>query len=119
MHHRADAAKKLRKTGYVEIGIDLICWLIGQRIDDVLRGTHKRLIVDIWLHGRRIEQPGLVVWMLRVGSRPASKEVPAESATGCADVEDSVKVLPIQLLAVQELGHRLHLLPGFRGTPFF
>src|SRR5215203_2260925 len=117
--HRADAAKKLGKSGYVEVGIDLICWLIRERVDDVLRSTYERLIVDVWRHGSRIEQPCLVVWMLRVSSRAAGKEVPAESATGFADVEYSVEVLTVQLLAVQEVGHSLHLLPGLRGPPFF
>ena len=36
-----------------------------------------------------------------------------------ADVENPVEVFPVHLLAVQELGDRLHLLPGLRRTPFF
>src|SRR4051794_1543513 len=56
--------------------------------------------------------------MLRVGCGAAGEEVPVEAARWLADVENAIEVFPVQLLAVEELGHGLHLLPGLRRTPF-
>jgi hypothetical protein len=115
--HRADTRQELLEGCSIEITIDLIRRLIGKGVDNVLRRAHKRLIVDVRRHVLWIKQPGLVVRMLRVRGRPTGKEVPAESAAGRADVEDAIEVLAIHLLAAQELGLRLNLLPGGGHAP--
>ena len=117
-YHRAGAAEELDERGLVRIGVELVGRLGRQRVDDVLDGAHPGRVVDERLHGFRIEQPGLVVGVLGVGGGAAAEEVEAEAAPGLRRVEIAERVLAVDLLALEELGDGLNLLPGLGHAPF-
>ena len=56
--------------------------------------------------------------MLGIGGGAAAEEIEAEPAPGLRRVEVAVDVLALELLALEELGHGLDLLPGLRHAPF-
>src|SRR5690606_17562590 len=49
-HHRADASQELLEGGRVRVGVDLVRWLEGQGVDDVLDGANPVGVVDARLH---------------------------------------------------------------------
>jgi hypothetical protein len=56
--------------------------------------------------------------MLRIGRGARAEEVEAEAAPALAGIEVAEGILAGDLLALQELGGRLDLLPGLRHAPF-
>src|SRR6267142_2343789 len=116
--HRADARQELLEAGGVRIGVELIGRLGRQCIDDVLNGANPGRIVDARLHRVDVEQPGLVVRMLRVSRGAAAEEIETEPTPGLWRIEVAERVLALDFLALEELGHGLDLLPGFRHAPF-
>jgi hypothetical protein len=97
--HRAGAGEELLEAGGAGIGIELVGWLRGQRVDHVLDGADPGRVVDPRLHRVDVEQPRLVARVLGVGRRPAAEEVEAEAAPGLGRVEIAVGVLAGELLA--------------------
>ncbi|OWK18521.1 hypothetical protein AJ88_06245 [Mesorhizobium amorphae CCBAU 01583] len=88
-----------------------------QRVDHVLDCAHPSRVVYTRFHRIRIEQPRLVIRVLGISTGTAAKEVEAETAPGLGRVEITEDVLALHLLALEELGHGLHLLPGLRHAP--
>src|SRR3569623_1687612 len=115
--HRAGTGEELAEAGGVGIGVDLIRRLARQRVDHVLDGAHPGGNVDTRLHGVGVEQPGLIVGMLGIGGGAAAEEIEAEAAPGLWCIEVAVDVGALVLLALEELGDGLHLLPGDRNAP--
>ena len=115
--HRAGAAEELDERRLVRIGVELVGRLGRQRVDHVLDGAYPGRVVDQRLHRIRIEQPSLVVRVLGVGGGAAAEEIEAEAAPGLGRIEIAEHVLAVDLLALQELGDGLHLLPGLRHAP--
>src|SRR4051812_39248271 len=118
MDQRTSPSEEFFKPGPIKVRIDLIGRFVWQGVDDVLSGANERWIVDVWFHGFGVKEPGIVLGMLRVGRGPAGEEVPVKPASWLADVEDAVEIFTLKLLTVQELGNRLHLLPGLGWSPF-
>jgi hypothetical protein len=56
--------------------------------------------------------------MLGIGRRTAAEEIEAETAPALGSVEVAVDILAVELLALEELGDFLNLLPGLRHAPF-
>src|SRR5258708_8492189 len=117
-NHRAGAGQELLEAGGVRIGVELIGRLGRQWNDDVLNGGNPGRIVDARLHRVDVEQPGLVVRMLRVSRGAAAEEIETEPTPGLWRIEVAERVLALDFLALEELGHGLDLLPGFRHAPF-
>src|SRR5256886_2388920 len=116
--HRADAGQELLEAGGVRIGVELIGRLGRQRVDDVLNGANPGRIVDVRLHRVNFEHPSLVVRMLRVSRGAAAEEIEAEPTPGLRRIEVTERILALDFLAFEELGHGLDLLPGLRHAPF-
>src|SRR2546430_5168375 len=116
--HRANAGQEFLEAGGVRIGVELVGWLGWQRIDNVLDSANPGRIVDARLHRVHIEQPSLVVWMLRVGRGAAAEEIETEPTPGFWRIEVAERILALDLLALEEFGHGLDLLPGLRHAPF-
>jgi hypothetical protein len=116
--HRADAGQELLEASGVRIGVELIGRLRRQSIDDILNGANPCRIADARLHRVHIEQPSLVVRMFGISRGAATEEIEAESAPWLGRIEIAVRVLALDLLALEELGHGLDLLPGFWHAPF-
>ena len=56
--------------------------------------------------------------MFCVSRGAAAQEIEAESAPGLGCIEIAERILALDLLALEELGHGLDLLPGLRHAPF-
>src|SRR5258708_39669474 len=56
--------------------------------------------------------------MLRVSRGAAAEEIETEPTPGLRRVEVAECILALDFLALEELGHGLDLLPGFRHAPF-
>src|SRR5260370_27201860 len=116
--HRADSGQELLESGGVRIGIELIGGLRRQRADDVLNGANPGRIVDARLHRVDIEQPRLVVRMLRVSGGTAAEEIEAQPTPGVWRIVVAECILAFYLFALEELGYGLDLRPALRDAPF-
>ncbi len=116
--HGARAGEELLEARGARVGVELVGGFRRQAIQHVLDGAHPARIVDHRLHRVRLEQEGAAVGVLHVSRGARAQEVEAEAAPALARVEVAIGVLAVDLLALEELGRGVDLLPGLRHAPF-
>ena len=98
------------------IGVDLVRRLGRQSVDDVLDRAHPGWIVDAAASCSRRTSSSSRRDIWRRPSR-GSPEIELEPAPRLRLVEEAVDLLAVDLLALEELGDLLDLLPGLRRAP--